>query len=107
MKTLREFYFHICAFVITMALAFANSGCAKGAPGRDGHDTVSNVVGVITPCQDLAKTPQEVLLVLADGQVIGDIGKGNNRTMVSLTPGIYSTRAGCEYTLTLEMNVLW
>jgi hypothetical protein len=76
-----------------------------GANGQDGADapaTAYTPVGLLNPCGDAANIADEVLILLANGQVIASYGVNNAVRFAVLTPGNYVTTDGdnCTFTLT-------
>lgn len=84
---------------------------ATGAKGADAPPTAYTVTSIIDPCGDAAGVVDEVLLKLANGQVLVSFSassSGNNTRLAVLPPGNYVTTDGsnCHFTLTNDGQVL-
>lgn len=82
-----------------------------GAPGADAALSAYSIVNVIDVCGDAPGIIDEVLLVLANGQVLvsfSENANGKNTRFSILPPGTYQTTDGsaCVFTLTADGQVL-
>lgn len=82
-----------------------------GADGKDGQDappTPYTVTEMINPCGD-APGYDEVLLRLANGQLIAHYSSGNRQFLTVLAPGTFRTTDGtnCTFTVHPDMQVTW
>lgn len=82
-----------------------------GAPGADAALSAYSIVNVIDVCGDAPGIIDEVLLVLANGQVLvsfSENANGKNTRFSILSPGTYQTTDGsaCVFTLTADGRVL-
>lgn len=82
-----------------------------GSPGADAAINPYDVVAIKDPCGDSPGVIDEVLLVLANGQVLVSFSSnanGDNTRFAILPPGSYVTTDGsnCHFTLTADGEVL-
>jgi hypothetical protein len=86
-----------------------------GAPGADGADATLPAyvpVGVVDPCGDAPGIVDEVLIVLANGQVLvsfSDHFNGNNTRLALLPAGSYVTTDGsaCSFSLSASGTITY
>lgn len=84
---------------------------AKGTDGSNGKDappTAYSVVEMIDPCGAQSQF-DEVLLRLANNQLIAHFSNGSNQFLTVIGPGSYITTDGtsCHFTIDTELGVHW
>ncbi len=85
----------------------------QGEPGQDGEQGIPGqaaVLEVIDPCGDAPGIYDEVILRLANGQLLASFSEnanGKNTRFSILTPGSYVTTDGsnCGFTVTAEGDI--
>lgn len=82
-----------------------------GVDGEDGMDappTPYTVVGLVDPCGPQG-TFDEVLLRLANGELLAHYSSGNKEFLTQVGPGNYSTTDGtnCHFTVHNDLTVTW
>lgn len=88
-----------------------------GSPGRDGQDgtsptlPASSIVSVVDPCGDAPGRIDEVILRMANNQLLSlfaDSSSGTNPRLGILTPGSYRTTDGsnCFFTIDSSLNII-
>lgn len=121
----KEFSLAFCLFILFILCACApekgdagamgpkgDSG-AQGAQGSAGTDAVLpaySIVNIIDPCGNHPSIVDEVLLILANGQVLvsfSENANGKNTRFSILPPGTYATTdgSGCVFTLNADGTV--
>jgi hypothetical protein len=91
----------------------AGADGAPGAPGPAGADAPAspyNVVAVISPCPTSAVPFHEVLLRLANGELLAHYDDGAAKQFLTLvTPGAYvlTDGSGCYFTVNSDGSVTW
>lgn len=81
----------------------------NGAPGADGQPAPASaftIVGTVDPCGPQGRF-DEVLLKLANGQVLAHFASGNKQFLTIVPPGNYTVTdgTGCKFTITNEGEV--
>lgn len=78
----------------------------NGSNGQDAPPTAYSVTAVIDPCGPQAAF-DEVLLKLANGQIMAHFASGAQQFLALIGPGSYSTTDGthCYFTITAEGEV--
>lgn len=84
----------------------------KGEQGEKADIPPYTAVNVIDPCGDAPNLIDEILLVLANGQVLvsfSDHKNGNNTRLALLPPGTYVTTDGsnCAFTVTSDGQITY
>lgn len=109
-------------FAVVLAMGFVGCGAikhelrgAQGSPGESivgpqGPEGQAAVVEVIDPCLDAPGIYDEVILRLANGQLLASFSQnasGLNTRFAILTPGSYQTTDGsnCSFTVTAEGDI--
>lgn len=82
----------------------------NGQDGQDGQDAPQsqfNIVGTIDPC-GTQSTFDEVLLILANGQILAHYAAGARQFLTFVPPGNYTTSDGtnCHFTITTNNEVI-
>jgi hypothetical protein len=83
---------------------------ADGAPGKDAELPAYTVMSIVDPCEDATGVIDEVLLKLANGQVLvsfSDNSSGKNTRFSLLPPGTYKTTDGsdCVFSLSADGSI--
>lgn len=85
----------------------------QGIPGQDGEDgddaapTPYTPVALVNPCGDAPGVYDEILIKLANGQLVASFSanaNGNNTRFAVLTPGTYVTTDGDSCVFTVDSN---
>lgn len=84
----------------------------QGPKGEDATPTEFSVVEVIDPCGDAPNVYDEILLKLANGQILAlfvDNANGKNPRFSFITKGDYITTDGsnCRFSVTSDNRVAW
>lgn len=81
----------------------------NGTDGQDAPPTAYSVVELIDPCGDEPNAFDEVLLRLANGQLMAHYSSDGLQFLTLLSPGNYVTTDSqkCHFTIDSDMNVSW
>lgn len=82
----------------------------NGADGRDATLSPYTPVGLFNPCGDAAGVADEILIQLANGQIVvsySDTSTGKNTRFAVLEPGHYKTTDGdrCYFTVNADGSI--
>jgi len=79
----------------------------NGADGQNAPPTAFTVTEILDPCGDAPGQFDEVLLRLANGQVIAHFASGNLQFLAVLSPGSYVTTdsQACHFTLNSDGTI--
>lgn len=80
----------------------------KGADGKDAPDSAYQIIETIDPCGDAPGQYDEVLLRMANRQLLAHYSDGQKQFLVLIGPGNYKTtdNTNCLFTIDNNLNII-